>query len=179
MCSEFEPVLLANIHRIRATRAKSTKQTGGYQALRKAVADVAGGRDRAGQAERSAGTRRCGFSHGIEMDIPAEGSSGTDLFLPERGRERTGDVQQSDPDGAGSASGDRRARSSAATPRGRRPRTSICVTSIPFATSDCRRRLTNAMRRDIWARIFWAATTRWISICTAARQPTSVAKRPD
>ena len=57
-------------------------------------------------------------------------------------------------------------------------RTSISAMSIRSAWSGCRLLSTSATPRATWAKTSWAASSRSIFTCIAARQRTSAAKKP-
>ncbi len=112
-----------------------------------------------GQGQRPARPRRRRLSDRPEVDVPAAGPSRPDLHLPQCRRERAGHVQQPHPDGGRSAPGDRRDRSSAATPR--RPRTAYYLHAVRVSArvrADCSRRSTSATPPATSARTFSAAS---------------------
>ena len=82
------------------------------------------------KTQRPARPRRGRVSRRAEVDVPAEGSSRPDLPVRQRRRERAGHVQQSHPDGGGSAPGARRHHPQLLRHAGRRRPTSTCATSI-------------------------------------------------
>ncbi len=106
---------------------------------------------RSGEGQRPARPRRGRFPHRPEVDLPAQGPSGPDLFLPECRRKRTGHLQQPDPDGRRSASGPGRADHQllrhASHDRLHLP--AIRISAAPC--SGCRRRSTSATQRATWA----------------------------
>ena len=118
-----------------------------------------------------------GFSAGMKWTFLAEESSGADLSVRQRRRERAGHVQQSHPDGAGSASAARRHRD-------RLPRDSLAH-GVHLSAVRIRHELPRARCGDprvlrgraAWARTSSAAASSSTCTCIAGPGRTSAAKR--
>ena len=142
----FEPVLLARIDKPNSTALAGYRADGGYEALEKALAMAPDDVTKLVKDSGLRGAGRRGFLGGHEVELFAEESSGADLPVRQCRRERAGHVQQSHPDGAGSASAARRHRDLLAMRFARTRRTSICDTNTAAATACSMRRSTSATR---------------------------------
>ena len=149
----YEPVLLANIHKPDSHTLAVYEAGGGYRGLRrvlkemspKQVVDLV-------KSSNLRGRGGAGFPTGLKWSFLPENHPGPGLLLRQRRRERAGHLHQPRPDGARSAPGARRDRSSVATPPGRPRPTSISATNIRCAAGGCRPPSTSATPPDIWAK---------------------------